>query len=56
MGSLNTDGTPKLQPKATCAIRHHGTFLVKSRTEKDERVREIESSGVIRTDFDSRGV
>lgn len=56
MGSLNIDGTPKLQPKITCAIRHHGDFLVKSRTERDERVRNIASSGVVRTDFDSRGI
>lgn len=56
MGSLNTDGTPKTQPNITCAIRHHGDFLVKSTTENDVRVTEIASSGVIRTNFDSRGV
>ncbi len=56
MGSLNIDGTPKLQLKNTCVVRHHGNFLVKSRTEQDLRVRNIANSGVIRTDFDSRGV
>jgi len=55
MGSLNTNGTPKLQPNNTCAIRHHGDFLVKSTTENDERASDIASSGVIRTGFDSRG-
>lgn len=56
MGSLNTDGTPKLQPNNTCVIRHHGDFLVKSTTENDTRVTDIPSSGVIRTEFDSKGV
>jgi hypothetical protein len=56
MGSLNTDGSPKLQPNVTCAIRHHGDFLVKSTTDDDQRVTDIASSGVIRTNFDSRGV
>ena len=56
MGSRNTDGTPKLQLKNTCVVRHHGDFLVKSRTEQDLRVGDIANSGTIRTGFDSRGV
>jgi len=57
MGSLNTDGTPKLQSNVTRVIRHHGNFLVNSRTETDTRaVPNIANSGTIRTGFDSRGV
>jgi hypothetical protein len=56
VGSLNTDGSAKLQPNIVCALRHHGNFLVKSNTEDDLRGNDIANSGTIRTDFDSKGV
>jgi len=56
MGSLNIDGTIKLQPRINRAIRHQGDFLSETNTETDTKVETIASSGVIRTDFDSRGV
>lgn len=52
MGSLNSDGSPKLQPKIECAVLHQGDFLSKSTILNDP----LSNKGVIRTDFDSRGV
>jgi len=56
MGSLNSDGSPKTQPNINLVIRHQGDFLVKSDVKTDVRLEEISASGVIRTDFDSKGV
>ena len=56
MGSLNSDGSPKTQPNTNLVIRHQGDFLVKSNVKDDTRVGEISAEGVIRTNFDSKGV
>lgn len=59
MGSLNSDGTLKLQTANKQSIRHQGDFL--TRQSSDDKVlatnaEVIANSGIIRTQFDSRGV
>jgi len=56
MGSLNLDGSIKVQTTNRLTIRHRGDFLTRSDTPDDNRLANIANSGTIRTGFDSRGV
>jgi hypothetical protein len=52
MGSLNFDGTPKLQLANNLSIRHQGDFLTRASSDDDTLVTDAESisnSGVVRS-------